>query len=167
MRITVRPPLPGDERQLGPLHNHVWRVAYAGLMPTAYLQNLDDAEATNRWAQRITQLHPTGRRDGAPSVLVGEIDDRVVGFLMVGPGRDPGTSGALELMALYVHPDLHGAGVAQQLTTEGLPQGPSYVWVLDGNRRAQAFYRTLGYQLDGATKAHGPTGTMEVRMLRG
>lgn len=167
MRVTVRPPRSGDERQLGPLHNHVWRVTYAGLMPAEYLQNRDDAEATERWARLIAGLDPAGHDDTGRSVLVGEVEDRIVGFLMIGPGRDPGMSGRPELMSLYVHPDLHGAGVAQELTAQGLPEGSSYLWVLDGNRRAEAFYRKLGYQLDGATKLHTATGTIEVRMVRG
>ena len=166
MRVTVRPPTSGDETQLGPLHNHVWRVAYAGLMPAQYLQNRDDAEATQRWARLIAGLDPAGHDDTGVSVLVAEVEDRLVGFLMVGPGRDPGMSDDRELMSLYVHPDLHGAGVAQELTAHGLPGGESYLWVLDGNLRAQAFYRKLGYRLDGATKPHPATGTIEVRMVR-
>lgn len=69
-------------------------------------------------------------------------------------------------MALNVHPDVHGVRVAQALTDAGLPDGPSYLWVLDGNDRAQAFYRKLGYRLDGERKPHEPTGTTEVRMVR-
>lgn len=167
MRVTVRPPRAGDEAQLGPLHNHVWLVAYAGLMPAEYLQNRDDAQATERWARLIAGIDPAGRNATGWSVLVGEVEDRLVGFLIVGPGRDPGMSDGLELMSLHVHPDLHGAGVAQQLTAVGLPEGASYLWVLDGNRRAQAFYRKLGYQLDGASKPHTATGAIEVRMVRG
>lgn len=56
--------------------------------------------------------------------------------------------------------------MAQELAAHGLPDGPSYLWVLEGNRRAQGFYRKLGYQPDGATKPHEPIGTIEVRMVR-
>lgn len=75
-------------------------------------------------------------------------------------------SSLVELMSLYVHPDLHGTGVAQELVERGLPDGPSYLWVLEGNHRAHAFYRRLGYHRDDASKAHEPTGTVEVRMIR-
>lgn len=166
MRVTVRPARSGDEGQLGPLHNLGWRVAYAELMPAEYLRNRDDAEATDRWARRIAELDPAGHDDSGRLVLVGEVEARIVGFLIVGPGRDPGMSGETELMSLYVHPDLHGAGVAQDLTAQGLPKGPTYLWVLDGNDRAQGFYRKLGYQLDGATKPHEASGTIEARMVR-
>ena len=74
---------------MGPLHNHVWRVAYAGLMPAEYLQNRDDAEATERWARLIAGLDSAGHDGTGVSVLVGEVEDSLIGFLMVGPGRDP------------------------------------------------------------------------------
>lgn len=166
MQTVVRPPRAGDERSLGPLHNYVWRVAYAGLMPADYLSRRSDVDATCRWAKRIATLDAAGRDADGQLVLVAEVEHRVVGFLMVGPGRDAGMDNRVELMSLYVHPDLHGSGVAQELVTYGLPGGPSYLWVLDGNRRAQAFYRKLGYRLDGATKRHEPTSSVEVRMVR-
>ncbi len=162
----VRPPRAGDEKVLGPLHNHVWRVAYSGLMPADYLSKRSDVDATRRWRKLIATLDAHGRGTDGLSVQVAEVDGQVVGFLTVGPGRDPGTDGCVELMSLYVHPDLHGSGVAQELVKHGLPDGPSYLWVLDGNRRAQAFYRKLGYRLDGTTKPHTPSGTIEVRMTR-
>jgi len=148
------------------LHNHVWRVAYAGLMPADYLIDRSDVEASRRWAHLIGSLDSDGRDVNGRAVLVAQADDRLVGFLTVGPARDPEMSGRVELMSLYVHLDLHGTGVAQELAEHGLPDGPSYLWVLDGNHRAQAFYRKLGYHLDGATKPHEPTGTVEVRMIR-
>lgn len=166
MSVVVRPPKAGDGRALGALHNHVWRVAYAGLMPADYLKDRSDVEAGRRWAHLIASLDSDGRDVNGRAVLVAQADGRLVGFLTVGPARDPEMAGRVELMSLYVLPDLHGTGVAQELTEHGLPDGPSYLWVLDGNHRAHAFYRKLGYHQDGTTKPHQPTGTVEVRMIR-
>lgn len=99
-------------------------------------------------------------------MLVAEVDGRLVGFLTVGPGREPGMNDHVELMSVYVHPVMHGFGVAQALATQGLLVGASYLWVLTSNCRAQAFYRKRGYRLDGATKPHPPTGSFEVRTVR-
>ncbi|WP_338750211.1 GNAT family N-acetyltransferase [Janibacter alittae] len=166
MSVIIRPPLPGDETALGPLHNHIWRIAYAGLMPSDYLQARSDVEATQRWKRLIRMLDRNRRDSNGRTVLVAEDGNRLVGFITVGPARDQEMDGFVELMSLYVHPDARGTGVAQKLTDHGLSDGPSYLWVLDRNRRAQAFYCKLGYDLDGATKPHEPTRTTEVRMIR-
>lgn len=166
MHVVVRPPVPADARALGLLHNYVWRVTYAGLMPEDVLRQRDDAAAVRRWEKAIAGLNAEGTDAQGRSTLVAAVEGSIAGFLRVGPGRDVGMSGRLELMSLYVRPDLHGGGVAQALTGRGLPTGPSYLWVLDGNVRAQSFYQKLGYELDGATKVHEPTSTTEVRMVR-
>lgn len=166
MHVDVRPPVLADARALGPLHNHVWRTAYAGLMPEDYLRERDDDAAVQRWEETISGLDTQGTDARGRTTLVAAVAGNIVGFLTVGPGRDAGMSNRLELMALNVHSDFHGMGVARALTEAGLPDGPSYLWVLDGNDGALAFYRKLGYQLDGATKTHEPTGTTELRMAR-
>lgn len=148
------------------MHNHVWRIAYAGLVPSDYLRGRSDVEATERWKRLIGTVDRNGRDGNGRTVLVAEDGDSLVGFLTIGPARDPEMDGFVELMSLYVHPDLHGTGVAQKLTERGRLDGPAYLWVLDRNRRAEAFYCKLGYNLDGATKPHEPTGTTEVRMVR-
>lgn len=167
MTVIVRAPRAGDERALGPLHNLVWRVAYAGLLPVDYLRRRDDDVATRRWAGILAGLDDQGHGPDGQVVRVAEVDERLVGFLTVGPAGDPDMGDRLELQALYVHPELHGTGVAQALVVAGLPDGPSYLWVLDGNLRAQAFYRKLGYHLDGTSKTHEPSGGTEIRMTRG
>lgn len=163
--MVVRPPRVGDEGSLGPLHNHVWRVAYADLMPKDYLERRSDVQATRRWEQLIGTLDSRGRSVDGRAVVVAEVDDRIVGFMMVGPARDREMDGCTELMSLYVSPDVQGTGVAQELVHHGLPKAPGYLWVLEGNRRAQAFYLKLGYHLDGASTSHEPTGALEVRMV--
>lgn len=135
-------------------------------MPEDFLRQRDDAAAVRRWEKTIAGLNAEGMDAHGRTTLVAAVKGRIVGFLRFGPGRDVGMSGRLELMGLYVHPDFHGSGVAQTLTDRGLPTGPSYLWVLDGNDRPQAFYRKLGYELDGATKVHEPTSAAEVRMVR-
>lgn len=60
----------------------------------------------------------------------------------------------------------HGTGLADLLLAELVGERAAYLWVLDGNARAQAFYRRHGFAVDGATKPHPPTGTTELRMVR-
>lgn len=42
---------------------------------------------------------------------------------------------------------------------------PAFLWVLDGNQRAIAFYRRHGFELDGVTKMD-PVAGLELRMVR-
>jgi hypothetical protein len=57
-------------------------------------------EATCRWAQLIGGLDGNGRDGGGRTVLVAQADDRLVGYVMVRPGRRPGMEGFIELMSL-------------------------------------------------------------------
>ncbi len=42
----------------------------------------------------------------------------------------------------------------------------AYLWVLDGNARATAFYRRHGFADDGGRKPEPGTGLTEIRMTR-
>lgn len=154
---------------MGPLHNHLWRVAYAGLMPAEYLENRSDVEATRRWEQLIGTLDSGGRSVNGQMVLVAEADERIVGFAMVGPARAREMDGFVELMALYVSPDVQGAGVAQELGqpraaerprlpvgARWQPQSPSVLSQarLPTRRRQQVARANRGHR-----DPHGPTLT--------
>jgi ribosomal protein S18 acetylase RimI-like enzyme len=44
---------------------------------------------------------------------------------------------------------------------------PAYLWVLEGNDRAVAFYRRHGFTEDGGRKLEPDTGLVEIRMASG
>ena len=50
---------------------------------------------------------------------------------------------------------------------EALGDGPAELWVFDGNPRAEAFYRKLGFRRDGVEAPHRETGLPGIRMVRG
>jgi len=122
-----------------------------------------DAEATARvhvdsWAAAYTLDGPAleQRLDlhrRFPPSFVAEVDGEIVGFVGVGPSRDPDAEG--ELYTIYVHPDHWGAGVGRELIGAGeerlreLGYGRVVLWVLDGNERAQRFYESAGWAADG------------------
>lgn len=80
-------------------------------------------------------------------------DGRVAGYLLVASGPGPvGDRRLLEVRQIYVHPDLHGSGLADELLElaaqragelglEGLWLGTSKV-----NQRAIGFYRRHGFE---------------------
>ncbi|NHN56315.1 GNAT family N-acetyltransferase [Calidifontibacter sp. DB0510] len=166
MEFEISPLRPSDAEVIGPAHNRIWREAYAGLLPPAVLASRDDAAATRRWRERGEQVQEHGRSAEGAVNLVARFDGQPVGWISVGPGRDDDPPTPTELWALYVLPEHWGAGVAGRLVTAGLPPGPAHLWVLDGNERAIAFYRKVGFDIDGATKELGTTGAIERRMTR-
>ncbi len=88
--------------------------------------------------------------------VVAELDGQVVGMANLGrvsaaPHRDMGHVGEdREIMwKLYVRPDHHGTGTGSQLlaAVEELVEGPElWVEVVEGNERAEAFYRARGFE---------------------
>ncbi|HET8599964.1 MAG TPA: GNAT family N-acetyltransferase [Segeticoccus sp.] len=159
-RYAVRPPAVSDAPVLGRIHVQIWREAYAGLMPERHLAGLDALARGERWRQNLSAPEP------ATTTLVGTCDGEPVGFVVVGPGRDDQRPVETELRVLNVLAAQHGTGLATQLLTTALGERAAYLWVLAGNARAVAFYRKHGFELDGGTKLHEPTGTTELRMVR-
>ncbi len=81
------------------------------------------------------------------SILVAEIDGRVVGLAGVGD---------CWLSNLYVLPELWGAGVAEELHDAALAELPSCdevrLWTLAENHRARRFYEKHGWRTNGETR---------------
>lgn len=68
-------------------------------------------------------------------------------------------------MALYVRAEVYGKGVGYRLMRAAIGETAAYLWVLDGNTRAIAFYERQGFHFDGKNKIE-PVG-LERRMVRG
>ena len=61
---------------------------------------------------------------------------------------------------------LVGTGLAARLLQEALGERAAYLWVLEGNERAVAFYRRHGFAFDGGRQPYESTGATELRMVR-
>lgn len=159
-RYAVRPAAVADAPVLGRIHVRIWREAYAGLLPAEHLAALDAAKGARRWRERLAEP------EAGTTALVGTCDGQVVGFVVVGPGRDEERPVGTELRVLNVLAAHHGTGLAARLLTAALGGRAAYLWVLEGNERAAAFYRRHGFAFDGGRKRHEPTGATELRMVR-
>lgn len=73
-----------------------------------------------------------------------------------------------ELEGIYSPARVHGSGVGQLLLDAVIADSPAYLWVLDGNARAEAFYRRNSFRRDGAEREHAVAGIPRttVRMVR-
>jgi GNAT superfamily N-acetyltransferase len=161
--MQVRIAIGADAEAIERIRVRGWQAAYRHVFPA---EALDQLEADwSRW-QRQVETPPAGW-----SIFVVEDDDRVVGFVAVGPSRD-GTRGG-ELYAIYVDPDAWSTGAGRALierAEERLAEqyDEATLWVLDDNPRARRFYEGAGWSPDGARKHEERLGVsaLEVRYYK-
>ncbi len=145
--MEVRLARPGDEMAVARVHVRSWRAAYWDLLDRSMLARMRPESR----AQRYTFAT---RSPQQPRTLVAEEDGEIVGFATVSPSHDPDVPGWGELNALYVDPDLWGAGVGrtliaaarERLKVQGFQD--AVLWVLEGNAKAERFYRRDGWIFD-------------------
>ncbi|MGN6253584.1 MAG: GNAT family N-acetyltransferase [Solirubrobacterales bacterium] len=166
MSPEVRRAEPGEELAVAGVHVRAWLAAYRGLIEDDYLDGL---RAEDRAANYRFDL--TG--PGSPETLVAVEGDEILGFVAFGPSRDADTPEAGEIFALYIDPPRWGSGVGRLLMREarkrlrerGFSEGT--LWVLEGNEQAERFYRSEGWQPDGAEREEDPYGpVVTVRRFR-
>lgn len=162
--ITIRAATPDDAGTIERIRVAGWRVAYAGLVPQAYLDAMrldDDAIAMRR--RRMVANPPEIRS------LLSEGPAGPAGFVVYGPDRADHTAG--EVYALYVDPGTwsrgHGrallARAVDALADDGYPVAT--LWVLAGNAHARTFYERFGMAPTGDEHLYqaGGVGVPELR----
>jgi ribosomal protein S18 acetylase RimI-like enzyme len=147
--VTIRPATTTDAEAIARVDIASWRGAYSEILSDSYLSSLDVGERAGRWNAAVAARDVT--------VLVAEDESGTVGFTSVGPSRDEDAEpGDLEIYAIYLHPRAWGTGVARDLmrtVLDGLTPGTVVtLWILEGNERAQHFYRRHGFQPDGTER---------------
>lgn len=158
----ITPLVAADCDELGRVHIHVWREAYAGLMPADYLAGLSEKRSAENW-RRGVEL-PDGAEVEALT-LVARHRGRIVGFASAGPSRDDDAPTEWELYALNLVSEVHGTGLADHLLSRVLGERDASLWVVEGNARARAFYARCGFTDEGGRSAHDPTSAPEMRMV--
>lgn len=121
-----------------------WRAAFTGLVPQDFLDAMDPAKIAASWADSIAA--------GRSRLYVATAGGEIVGYAGVGPERDADAPEYVgELYALFVHPDWWGSGAASVLTDAAVADlratgcDQVWLWVLEANTRARAFYRRYGF----------------------
>ncbi|TDU91464.1 ribosomal protein S18 acetylase RimI-like enzyme [Kribbella voronezhensis] len=159
--LTVRPAQPNDLYGAAVARVASWRGAFTGLVPQDFLDAMDPAKIAAGWAESITA--------GRSRLYVAAAGDRIVGYSGMGPARE-GPADAGELYALFVHPDWWGTGAGRLLTDAAITdlrgEGCTevWLWVLEANARARAFYRRYGFA-ETAARASSSLGKLpELRL---
>jgi GNAT superfamily N-acetyltransferase len=154
------------------VHVRSWQAAYRGLMPDAYLDQLQPEDRAARY--------DFATRDPAKPHTIVVIDQSpihesgILGFATTAPSRDEDLPDAGELCALYVDPSQWGRGLGVALIGAARAQlfqmgcRGAALWVLSGNTRAARFYENDGWRPDGLHRAADVWGiaVQELRYVR-
>ena len=159
MKIIIKTmETPGEIEGKSLVHWQTWREAYDDLLPAEFQETM-----TLERCRFFSQKYPE-------NTLIAIDGMKVVGFISYGNYRDE-TIRAGEIIALYVLKDYYGKGIAQKLMKEALSTleqfSEIFLWVLNENKRAIAFYQKMGFTFDGQEKILdlGKPIT-EIRMVR-
>jgi ribosomal protein S18 acetylase RimI-like enzyme len=153
MEISIRRATPADAASVAAVEVASWRAAYRGLMPGAFLDRLSQTEHTASWRANLLKHAASGHK----RLLVAVEDQKVVGFVRVGPESESSEVGLVYL--LYVLPEYWGRGVGTALMCAAMDElrdlgvRETTLWVLRDNQRARRFYEGLGWHRDGQTSA--------------
>lgn len=145
---TVRHATSADADAIGRVQVETWRTAYAQLLPQETIAAFDVGARQAMWREGLSRMPQPGS-----ATFVALAEDGIVGFATVGASHSEDGMG--ELYAIYVDPTRwgHGAGRAlieraeMSLRDSGFPE--ALLWVIDGNERAERFYRAAGWTRDG------------------
>jgi GNAT superfamily N-acetyltransferase len=132
-----------DAPLIAALHAASWRSAYRGAMSDEYLAADVVADRLALWSKRL------GTPNERQHVVVAQASDQIAGFGCVYANDDPRWGSLLD--NLHVEQSFHRAGVGTRILRNiaawcaiAAPHAPLYLWVLETNVGAQAFYRNLG-----------------------
>ena len=142
MPIVFSPAGLGDADRIAALHADSWRRRYRGAYADGYLDGDLLGDRRTVWTARLAA--PEGTR-----TIVAERDGSLVGFVHVVFDADPKWGSLVD--NLHVAHAEHRSGIGTRLmghaaravlAEAGTPA--LYLWVLEQNSRAQAFYRAAG-----------------------
>jgi GNAT superfamily N-acetyltransferase len=154
---SYRPATGRDAEAIAELHADSWRRHYRGAFPDSYLDGEVVADRLAVWTGRLADPRPDHR------TIVAVRGGDSIGFAHTVLDDDP-TWGAL-LDNLHVRHDVKGAGLGTGLMAktaaaviEWDPASGLYLWVLEQNEPAQAFYEARGGTRAGREVTDAPGG---------
>jgi ribosomal protein S18 acetylase RimI-like enzyme len=141
--MELRRATDADVAAIAALHAESWKRSYRGVYPDAYLDRDVDAERLAVWSDRFAMSRPDQR------TILAEGDGVLAGFAHVLLDEDA-EHGAL-VDNLHVLSPWQRSGLGSRLMDECArvviaerPGWGVYLWVLEANARARAFYAARG-----------------------
>lgn len=156
--MKFRPAMQFDAAAIAALHAASWRFAYRDALSEEYLAGDIIADREVLWAQRLS--NPSPRQ----YVVVAQQNEILSGFACAYLDEDP-TWGSL-LDNIHVSQNAHRQGLGSELLLSvarhcmtSSPDTGLYLWVLQSNVGAQAFYYSYGAENVGSDVWDAPGGT--------
>src|SRR5258707_7610417 len=131
---------PGDAAALAEVHVTAWRETYRGLLPAAYLAQMNAGLYARRWRRQLMAAHPP------EIVLAAEGRDGLVGYCA---GQTRGDEASAEVSTLYVLQTVQKLGLGRRLLAASAPVLPARgagslrLLVPDGNTAAPGLLEQL------------------------
>lgn len=161
--MDYRPATERDAGAIAGLHADSWRRSYRGAYSDAFLDGDVFDDRLSVWAGRLEAPRPDR------CTIVAEHEGRVVGFAHTALDEDE-TWGAL-LDNLHVRHEVKGLGIGTRLMAEVAavvvsrrPGSGLYLWVLEHNTPAQAFYDARGGTCAGSAETRSPAGDVLIAL---
>ena len=149
---TTRPATAADAGTITRIYIESWNASFGALLSQA--DRTVTPELTERW-----------RRDLALGVphrwWVAERAGGIVGFVGIGPSRDPIDPQLGEVDTIAVDPPHWRTGVGRMLMSIALRHlaadgyREAILWTVEGYERGIAFYEAMGWARDGGTRDNG------------
>lgn len=163
----MRPAVTSDAEAMTTVHLQAWRETYTEIMPDTVFEAQESAreERVRIWIEIIQGRSPFGDE----RAYVAEAGGRVVGWATASDGLDEDAPHPNQLDGLYVLAEMHGTGIGRALLeTAVCAEGGAYLWALDRESRAAAFYRKMGFEPDGTKRTFTTDGAnvTERRLVR-
>ncbi len=147
-RIDLTDATSADAAALAGLNVASWRVAYAHMLPEAFLATLDLASREEHLRRRIADA------DTGQFSIVARAGRRRLGFIAGGPTRDEPPALGGEVYAIYVDPARWNRGVGSALLNAAEARlgragfSCASIWVFTRNTRARRFYERHEWRLE-------------------
>jgi ribosomal protein S18 acetylase RimI-like enzyme len=133
----------GDAAGVAGLHADSWRRHYRGAFSDAFLDGDVAGYLLARWSERLSAQDPKTR------TIVAELGGDVVGLAHTQLGENPDWGALLDNLHVSYEVKRLGIGtrlmaLTAQAVLDSSPASGLYLWVLEQNTAAQAFYTARG-----------------------
>ncbi len=162
MEFSLRAATVDDVEPLTRMHLAAWRESYGHLLPEEFFA-LHEATINTRIERQREALAGSYK-----PMLAHDADGALVGIAFAREAPDEDRPCELQLQVIYTLRRVHGSGVGQALVDAVISNSAAFLWVLEDNPRAQAFYRKNGFRADGTRQLLPPEWheLPEIRMVR-
>ena len=161
--LSLRVATAADADLIASIHAASWQATYRGLLPDAFLDREVVRERAAYWHARLTAPGADRR-----VVLLAERAGEPIGFVCV--ERQPDSPWGVLLDNLHALPAHQGIGAGKLLMRAAEDwarehgEAQLYLYVLEGNTGAIAFYEHQGWRFSGAEPDH--MGGVDITALR-